>query len=92
MFFFLDLYSGIAVAIHDNTELPYRDVSAMHLSYGKIHKLAYTKRVRRFLPPPYTQCTETVSLAMAATFKQVNEAEYVYSQGLCNVLCTQAYV
>jgi hypothetical protein len=78
--------------IHDNTELPLIDVAGIELVPGRRHKLSYQKRSSHSLPAPYSDCTDEVSPAMHAMFNNYAGADYAYSQGVCYVLCTQAYV
>lgn len=95
-FFQLDAFiateSGFVVMIHDNAELPRIDVAGIHLSYAINHKLAFTKKVKTFAPPPYSDCTTDISPTMQATFNQYGDANYSYSQEVCNILCTQSYM
>lgn len=78
--------------IHDNTQLPLIDVAGIELSSKRKHKLAYKKKVIQFLPSPYTECTDKIPFEMKAMFDRYGEADYRYSQGVCNLLCTQAYM
>jgi len=88
----LDVSAGIVAMIHDNTELPRVDVASMELAPGRKHKLGYRKKTTYFLPSPYTDCTNKIPLAMQAMFDQYEGADYAYSQDICYLLCTQAYM
>ncbi|CAF2759105.1 unnamed protein product [Rotaria sp. Silwood2] len=78
--------------IHDNTQWPLIDVAGIELASGRKHKLAYKKKIIQFLPPPYTECTNEVPFEMQAMFDRYGDADYRYSQGVCNLLCTQTYI
>jgi hypothetical protein len=78
--------------IHDNTELPRVDIVSMELAPGRKHKLSYRKKTTYYLPPPYTECTNDISLAMHAMFDRYEGADYTYSQDICYILCTQTYM
>ncbi|CAM4757223.1 unnamed protein product [Rotaria magnacalcarata] len=77
--------------IHDNTELPLIETSGIELAPGRKHKLGYRKKAIHFLSPPYTTCTETVSLMMQAMLDNYNGADYQYSETVCGQLCNQVY-
>jgi hypothetical protein len=78
--------------VHDNTEMPLIDVAGISLAPGRRHKLSYKKRTNHFLPPPYTDCTDKIPSTMQAMFDQYAGADYAYSQGVCYILCSQAYM
>ena len=78
--------------LHDNKEVPLIDVAAVELAAGRKHKIAYRKKASYFLPPPYTECTREVPDVMQHMFTRYGGADYQYSQGVCYILCTQAYM
>ena len=78
--------------VHDNNELPLIEVAGIELVPGRKHKLTYRKRSNYVLPAPYTDCTNQVSPGMQAMFNNYAGADYAYSQGVCYILCTQAYM
>lgn len=82
----------MVVLLHDNSEVPMIDVASIELAAGRKHKLSYRKKANYFLSPPYTQCTTKRPDVMEHMFKRYGGADYKYSQGVCNILCTQAYV
>lgn len=77
--------------VHDNTELPQVENAGMLLTPGLKHRLSYKKRTSYVLPAPYTDCTTNVPRLMQALFDKYAGADYAYSQGICYVLCIQAY-
>ena len=77
--------------IHHNTELPRIEAAGIELLPGRKHKLMYRKKANYFLSAPYSDCTREVPLTMRAVFDRYDSADYDYSQGLCYVLCLQAY-
>ena len=77
--------------VHDNSELPLIDVAGIELLPGRKHKLTYKKKASYFLSAPYSDCTSNVPLAMQAMFNGYGGADYGYSQGVCYILCIQAY-
>ena len=83
---------GMVAMVHDNHELPLVDIAGLYLSSGRRHKLSYKKRANYFLSTPYTDCTNEISRVMEAMYSRYNGADYGYSQGVCNILCTQSYV
>lgn len=87
-----DVIAGMVTMIHDNTELPLIDIAGIDLATGRKHKLNYKKRHNQFLPPPYSKCTTKISPEMYAMFNNYGGADYVYSQDVCYILCTQAYM
>lgn len=78
--------------LHDSAEVPLIDAAGIELAPGRKHKLAYQKKSNYFLPPPYTDCTTTVSDVMEDVFKRYGGADYGYSQSVCYSICSQAYV
>ena len=78
--------------LHDNTEVPLIDVASIELAAGRKHKLGFRKKASYFLPPPYTECTTKLSDVMQHMFRRYGGADYKYSQGVCYILCTQAYM
>ena len=78
--------------IHDNTELPLIEVGGFRLHTGQRHNLAFRRKNFQLLSSPYSNCTNTVPLAMQAMFNQYSGADYSYSQELCYVICFQSYV
>ena len=80
------------IMIHDNTELPLIEVAGIQVATGLKHKLSYKKRTIQTLPPPYSDCTDIIPLAMQAMFDRYQGADYVYSQVLCNTICVQTYM
>jgi hypothetical protein len=80
------------IMIHDNTELPLIEVGGIQLAPGLRHKLGYQVTTSQLLPSPYSDCTDTISPAMQATFDQYEGADYAYSQVLCNTICVQTYL
>ena len=89
---YLDVSVGMVVMIHDNTELPLIDDAGMYLSPGKRHKLGFNKKKNHLLSSPYSECTNDIPLAMQTMFNRYKGADYEYSQGVCNILCTQSYL
>lgn len=88
----LDVSGGIVAMVHDNQEMPLIDISGLYLSAGIRHKLSYKKRNRFYLSTPYTDCTMVIPPSMQAMFREFSGADFQYSQGICNILCTQAYM
>ena len=88
---FLDVTTGMIAMIHDSTELPLVEIAGLELIPGRKHRLTYKKRTNYFLPAPYTDCTDKVTPEMQAMFDQYGGADYAYSQGVCYILCGQAY-
>jgi hypothetical protein len=84
--------AGLVAMIHDNTELPQIDIAGIMLAPGRKHKLGYKNKATYFLPSPYTDCTKKISLVMQSMFSQYEGADYAYSQTVCHILCTQAYM
>ena len=78
--------------VHDNTQLPRIDIEGIELASGRKHKIGYKKKTRFFLSSPYTDCTNEIPLVMKAMFDRYQGADYTYSQSLCFILCTQAYM
>ena len=78
--------------IHDNAQVPVIDVVGIELAPGRKHKFGYKKKTRYYLPAPYSDCTDTIPLAMQAMFDRYVGADYAYSQDVCYTLCTQAYM
>jgi hypothetical protein len=89
---FIDVSAGMMIMIHDNTELPLIEVGGIQLAPGLRHKLGYQVTTSQLLPSPYSDCTDTISPAMQATFDQYEGADYAYSQVLCNTICVQTYL
>ena len=89
--YLLDVGVGMVAMIHDNTELPLIDVAGMYLSNGNRYKLAYKRKSAYFLSSPYTDCTSEIPLSMSAMYSRYEGADYAYSQGVCHILCVQAY-
>ncbi|CAF3716245.1 unnamed protein product [Rotaria sp. Silwood1] len=87
-----DVSVGMVAMVHDNTELPLIDVAGIELTSGRKHKLGYKKKANYFLSSPYTECTDKVPIVMQAMFDRYGGADYAYSQGVCYLLCTQAYI
>ncbi|CAF3383250.1 unnamed protein product [Rotaria sp. Silwood1] len=83
---------GMVALVHDNAQVPNIDMSAVYLSPGRHHKLGYTKKISYFLPPPYTECNDQVSLGMQAAFDEYNGPNYGYSRYQCFYVCMQAYI
>ncbi len=77
--------------VHDNTQLPLIQRGGMALAPGFKHRLTYTKKTIFSLPPPYSQCTEEIPLAMQAMFNNYGGAQYAYSEDICQIICEQAY-
>jgi Amiloride-sensitive sodium channel len=78
--------------VHGNAQAPPVDLAAMLLAPGRHHKLSYTKRVRTFLPAPYTKCTDEVSLGLQVMYDEYNGTNYSYSRYDCIFVCMQAYM
>ncbi|CAF1327291.1 unnamed protein product [Rotaria sordida] len=87
-----DVTVGMVAMIHDNTQLPLIDVAGIELTPGRKHKLGYKKKQINFLSSPYTECTNQVPLVMQAMYNRYGGADYAYSQGVCYLLCIQAYI
>ncbi|CAF1179270.1 unnamed protein product [Rotaria magnacalcarata] len=85
---------GVAMLamVHDNTQLPMIEKSGMTLAPGFQHRLSYVKRDIQFLSEPYSSCTNEIPRAMQIMFEKYDGAEYVYSEELCHMLCSQAYI
>lgn len=77
--------------VHDNTALPQIDHAGLYLSSGKRHRISYKKKANYLLESPYSDCTNTIAPTMEALFNKYADADYQYSQPLCNILCIQAY-
>jgi hypothetical protein len=80
------------IMLHDNTELPLIDVAGILLAPGLRHKIGYQVTTSQLLPSPYSDCTETIPLAMQAIFDGYKGADYAYSQVICNTICVQTYL
>ena len=78
--------------VHDNAQVPVIDKAGIELAPGRKHKLGYKKKTSYYLPAPYSDCTDTIPLAMQAMFDRYAGADYAYSQDVCYTLCTQAYM
>ncbi|UJR16868.1 hypothetical protein I4U23_003766 [Adineta vaga] len=83
---------GMMVLVHDNIQFPVTALSGMQLSPGRNHKLSYTKRTNVLLPPPYTSCTNHISLAMRTTFDRYQSNDYAYTQYVCYNICLQKMI
>jgi hypothetical protein len=88
----LDASAGMMIMVHDNTQLPFIEVAGIQLAPGLKHKIGYKMRTSQLLPSPYSDCTDTISPAMRANFDQYGDADYAYSQVLCNTICVQTYL
>ncbi|CAF3509564.1 unnamed protein product [Rotaria socialis] len=77
---------------HDNTQLPMIEEAGMTLAPGFQHRLSYVKRDIQFLSEPYSSCTNEIPCALQIMFEKYDGAEYVYSEELRNMLCSQAYM
>lgn len=89
--FHSDVSGGMVAMIHDNTELPLIELAGIEISPGKKHKLSYTRKKSSFLPTPYSDCTDSIPLAMKAMFSSYENADYSYSQDVCYLICKQSY-
>ena len=78
--------------IHDNTELPRIDIAGIYLAPGRRHKLGYKKQTAYFLRSPYTDCRDEIPPVMQAMFNRYDGVDYVYSQSICYIICTQTYM
>ena len=77
--------------VHDNTQIPLIELGGMLLGPGRLHRLTYVKRVKTFLPAPYTTCTDKLNLALETMINQYNGTDYGYNQFQCFLPCIQAY-
>lgn len=80
------------VMVHDNTQLPIIEKGGLILAAGFHHRLNYAKRNVFFMPPPYSSCTNVIPLVMQKMFEKYHGADYAYSEDLCHILCSQAYM
>ena len=78
--------------IHDNIQLPFIKAGSIRLHTGQRHKLAFKKQKFQLLQSPYSNCTNTVPLAMQPTFNRYSAADHAYSQESCYTICLQSYV
>lgn len=77
--------------VHENTQLPLVDRVGVNLIPGRKHKIGYSKKTTRFLPSPYTTCTNQINAGMKAMFEQFSDAKYDYSQEICFKVAIQIY-
>ncbi|UJR11174.1 hypothetical protein I4U23_015355 [Adineta vaga] len=83
---------GMVALVHDNTQLPSIETAGIYLNPGHKHKLGYKKKTTSLLSPPYTTCTDRVSLSMKIMYENYyNGADYGYTQSICQQLCEQTY-
>ena len=84
--------AGMAVLVHDNSELPSVDTGAMLLNPGRHHKLSYTKKISTYLSSPYTDCTDKINRGMEIMYASYVGTNYGYSKYQCFSACLQAYM
>lgn len=81
----------MVVVVHHNREAPLVDFSGMSYSPGLAHRVFYRKRTNDVLPSPYSDCTKTKDAAMEAMYDQYNGTDYIYSQTVCQLICSQTF-
>jgi hypothetical protein len=74
---------GLIALVHRNTQLLLIKEAGIELVSGRKHSLGYREKTVVFLSPPYSTCTNEVSVVMGAMFENYNGADDAYSQTIC---------
>lgn len=87
------LYLGVGVValVHDNRELPRIHVAGLEFASGFRHRLLYSKKISQRLPPPHSDCSDTIPPSMQAMFSHYQGADYEYSIPICLMICLQEH-
>ena len=78
--------------LHDNDQLPKIGTSGMSFGVGRHHKLTFKRKVNKFLPAPYSKCTETIPLALQLFYDTYPKIDFSYSMHYCIDTCLQRFV
>ena len=79
------------VILHDNRRFPEIDISGIGFGVGKHHKMVFKRKENKFLPTPYSKCTEKIPLALQLFYDTYPRLDFGYSMYYCMDTCMQRF-
>ncbi|CAF1034191.1 unnamed protein product [Didymodactylos carnosus] len=79
---------GLVALVHHYSEWPVVDRQALWFRPGESHRIGFSKKLTKYLLPPYTACTFKLADDLQEVF-DAHQVDFDYSQDFCEYICTE---